>query len=132
MAVAGGETLGISVLAAVTSSQPNIQLSQNGLRFQAVSGGNRDVAADHHSPQSRRRHAQLFSRGVHDCGWQLVERYSNFWFEQRSVGGLGYSQCESLGIIAGRLLRDHSVCVVSRLKFSASNIGGVERPLAGQ
>jgi uncharacterized protein (TIGR03437 family) len=39
VAVAGGETLGISVVAAVTSSQPNIQLSQNGLRFQAVSGG---------------------------------------------------------------------------------------------
>jgi len=36
---AGGQTLGISVLAVVSSSQPNIQLSQNGLRFQAVSGG---------------------------------------------------------------------------------------------
>ncbi len=36
---AGGQTFGISVLAVVSSSQPNIQLSQNGLRFQAVSGG---------------------------------------------------------------------------------------------
>jgi uncharacterized protein (TIGR03437 family) len=39
VAVVGGQTLGISVVAAVTGSQPNIQLSQNGLRFQAVSGG---------------------------------------------------------------------------------------------
>lgn len=37
--IAGAPTLNVSVLAVVTGTQPNIQLSQTGLRFQAVSGG---------------------------------------------------------------------------------------------
>jgi uncharacterized protein (TIGR03437 family) len=39
ISVTGGQTLEVSVLAVVTSDQPDIQLSQTGLRFQAVSGG---------------------------------------------------------------------------------------------
>jgi uncharacterized protein (TIGR03437 family) len=39
ISVAGGQTLEVSVLAVVTTDQPDIQLSQTGLRFQAVSGG---------------------------------------------------------------------------------------------
>jgi uncharacterized protein (TIGR03437 family) len=40
VAIAGGQTLEISVLAVVAAAQPNIQLSQTGLRFQPVIGGN--------------------------------------------------------------------------------------------
>ena len=39
VSVTGGQTLDVSVLAVVAGAQPSIQLSQTGLRFQAVSGG---------------------------------------------------------------------------------------------
>lgn len=39
ISILGGPTLSASVLAVVAGTQPNIQLSQTGLRFQAVSGG---------------------------------------------------------------------------------------------
>jgi uncharacterized protein (TIGR03437 family) len=39
ISIPGAPPLGVSVLAVVAGAQPNIQLSQTGLRFQAVSGG---------------------------------------------------------------------------------------------
>jgi uncharacterized protein (TIGR03437 family) len=39
ISITGGQTFNVSVLAVVAGTQPNIQLSQTGLRFQAVSGG---------------------------------------------------------------------------------------------
>lgn len=39
ISVPGGQTLGVSVVAVVAGTQPNIELSQTGLRFQAVQGG---------------------------------------------------------------------------------------------
>jgi uncharacterized protein (TIGR03437 family) len=39
ISITGGPTLGVSVLAVVAGTQPTIELSQTGLRFQAVSGG---------------------------------------------------------------------------------------------
>jgi uncharacterized protein (TIGR03437 family) len=39
VSIAGGQSFTIPVLASVAGTQPNIQLSQTGLRFQAVTGG---------------------------------------------------------------------------------------------
>ncbi len=39
ISIPGGQPLTVAVLAVVAGAQPNIQLSQTGLRFQAVSGG---------------------------------------------------------------------------------------------
>jgi uncharacterized protein (TIGR03437 family) len=39
ISIAGGQVFVISVVAVVTSAQPNMRLSQTGLRYQAVSGG---------------------------------------------------------------------------------------------
>jgi len=132
ISIPGSSVSIVSVVAVVSGTQPTIELSQTGLRFQAVSGGTAT------SPQTITvlnpgAGTLNFSASVSTIsGGNWLSVSPSIRIEQRLEGWFRHSQRESSRVTARRLLREGPVCSHGRYEFPAVCLRGAERRIARQ